>query len=641
MTKKSKNYSGNPKESKAEEQPKDAKTAEEAALAKLPPDVQEKLKGIKAKLEKFQKRVLEKFDKYIVGIALLPPPRPAQAPPQIPGTPAVQAPQQDANQPQPENKDQIHVLVLVDDSDSQKMPKQELKDKLTTIVGSIAAEIDKNFVVQTVILSELWQNCYDGKYDILQTIAMSASVYDKGMVQAIRIAEVHKTMVLKKFEKYIISYVLAGSLTQGRATPTSDIDVWIVIDDTDVKKMTRAELKDKLRAIIIGMGIEAGELTGVKNKINIQVYILTDFWDSLREANPVIFTLLRDGVPFYDRGIFMPWKQLLKMGKIKPSAEAIDLFMGSGEQVLRRVKMKLNEIGMEDTYYAILTPSQAALMHYGIPPPAPKETGEIMREVFVKKEKLLEEKFIKILENNIQVRKAIEHGEKKELTGKELDQLMSDAEKYLQRIKRLFTQIERIREERDIISIYDSLTAVARDALMLEGVEKVSNEDILKVFERHMVADGKVPARFFKIFENVIKAKKDYDEKKLSKLDIENVYRDSGSLLKFLVEYVQRKRGRELERAKIRVKYGSKYGEVLLLGQHAFVVHDTDAKEKEISRAKVRQNGSLEALEKSSLEEMEKHIASAHIPQRAFIKEPIFEDLKKIFGPEVEILVNY
>src|SRR3989344_1279262 len=113
------------------------------------------------------------------------------------------------------------------------------------------------------------------------------------MLAAIKIAEIHKTMVLKKFEKYIVSYVLAGSLVQGKATASSDIDVWIVIDDTDVKKMTRAELKDKLRAIIISMGVEAGDITGIKNKLNIQVYILTDFWDSLKEANPIIFTLLR------------------------------------------------------------------------------------------------------------------------------------------------------------------------------------------------------------------------------------------------------------------------------------------------------------------------------------------------------------
>ena len=144
--------------------------------------------------------------------------------------------------------------------------------------------------------------------------------------------------------------------------------------------MTRAELKDKLRAIIISMGYDAKAITGVDREFHIQVYILTDFWDSLKEAHPVIFDLLRDGVPLFDRGIFMPWKQLLKMGKIKPSEEAIDMFMNSGEQMLNRVKYKLRDIAMEDIFLAILTPSQAALMTYGLPPPAPKETpGEIGR----------------------------------------------------------------------------------------------------------------------------------------------------------------------------------------------------------------------------------------------------------------------
>ena len=268
---------------------------------------------------------------------------------------------------------------------------------------------------------------------------MSAPLHDTGMLAAIKIAEIHKSMVIKKFEKYILSYVLAGSLTQGKATPTSDIDVWIVIDDTDVKKMSRLELKDKLRAIIIGMGAEAGEMTGIKNKLNIQVYILTDFWESLKEANPIIFTLLRDGVPFYDRGIFMPWKQLLRMGRIKPSREAIDLFMSTGEQSISRVKGRLKEMGMEDTYYAILTPSQAAIMLYGLPPPTPRETPDVLEEIFVKKEKMLEAEYVKILRNNVDIRKKIEHGDKKELTGTELDKLITDAEKFLKRIKELFT----------------------------------------------------------------------------------------------------------------------------------------------------------------------------------------------------------
>ena len=47
----------------------------------MPPlskEAQEKLDKIKAKLEKLQKAVVDKFGKYIVGVALLPPPRPKE-----------------------------------------------------------------------------------------------------------------------------------------------------------------------------------------------------------------------------------------------------------------------------------------------------------------------------------------------------------------------------------------------------------------------------------------------------------------------------------------------------------------------------------------------------------------------------------
>src|SRR3989339_2060724 len=486
---------------------RDSAPSPEDPLSKLPIDVQEKLKSIKEKLDRFQKQVTGKFDKYIVGITLLPPPKPTEQ--------------------KPEDQDKVHLLILIDDTDSQKMTKQELKDKLTTIIIGIALEIDKNLVCQSMLLTDLWTNCYDAKYEINKLISIGAPIHDTGMLAAIKIAEVHKSMVIKKFEKYILSYVLAGSLTQGRATPESDIDVWIVIDDTDVKKMTRAELKDKLRAIIIGMGIEAGEVTGIRNKLNIQVYILTDFWDSLKEANPIIFTLLRDGVPFYDRGIFMPWKQLLRMGKIKPSSEAIDMFMSSGDQMMSRVRWKLREMGMEDTYYAILTPSQAALMMFGVPPPAPKETAELMREIFVKKEGLLEEKYVEILERNIEVRKELEHGTRKELAGKDLDKLVDDAKKYLSRIKRLFTQIEKIKEEQDMVHIYDTVVTIIRDVLKLEGIERVSDIEIVKIFEDKMISEGKIPAKYLRVLNEILKAKKDYDEGKLSRQEVEKIKKDS------------------------------------------------------------------------------------------------------------------
>ncbi len=601
---------------------KDEMTPEEKKMFdKLPKEAQDKLKDIKKKVDKFQKTLLSKFENYIEGIALMPP-------------------QKKEGEEKPDTS-KINVMVLIDDSDSKKMSKGELKDKLGAIIANIAKDIDKNMEAQVVILSEVWQSCYDGKTELLQGIALAAPVYDTGMLAAIKIAEIHKTMVLKKFEKYIVSYVLSGSLIRGQATQTSDIDVFVVIDDTDVKKMTRAELKDKLRAIIIGMGIEAGEMTGIKNKLNIQVYILTDFWDSLKEANPIIFTLLRDGVPFYDRGVFMPWKQLLKMGKIKPSQEAIDMFMSSGEQMLQRVKYKIKEIGMEDLFYAILTPSQSALMLFGQAPPTPRETAELMREIFVKKEKLLEDKFVKILENIIKVRKELEHGTRKEVSGKEIDDLLNDAEKYLKRIKRLFTQLEKMKEEKTILHIYESAVTVIRDILKLEGIEKVSDKEMVSIFEKEMINQGKIPEKYLRILNEIVKAKKDYDNKKLTKSDRNAARKNSSDLVKFLIEYMQRKRGRELDRVKIRVKYGEKYGEVILLDKDVFVIHDIDAEDKKISKGKVKADGAIDIVKDSNLEEFEKSLAKINIPPKVFIREKTFEKLKDIFGKDVEILVNY
>ena len=116
---------------------------------------------------------------------------------------------------------------------------------------------------------------------------------------------------------------------------------------------------------------------------------------------------------------------------------------------------------------------------FGIPPPTPRETPKLMREVFVKKEKLLEEEYIKILERNIILRKDIEHGTKKELKGKDVDKLLADSEKYLKRIKKLFTQIEIIKEEQDVLNVYDTIVTMIRDVLRLEGIEKVSDIEIV------------------------------------------------------------------------------------------------------------------------------------------------------------------
>jgi len=593
--------------------------------ADLPADARKKLQDIQDVLNKYQEKIVSKFQGYILGISLLPPNQPVE--------------NKELTQ---EEKDAINVLVLLDDVDSKKMTKDELREKLGKIMVESAKDVDKRLNIESILVTDLWQACSDGKTELLKKIALSAPVFDRGMLSAVKIAEIHKQMVLEKFENYIISYVLAGSLVQGKATSKSDIDVFIVIDDTDVKKMSRAELKDKLRAIIIGMGVDAGNMTGIKNKLNIQVYILTDFWDSIKEANPVIFTFLRDGIPFYDRGIFMPWKQLLKMGKIKPSPEAIDMYMHSGDQMLERVKLKLKEIGMEDFFWAILTPSQAALMMFGIAPPTPKESPQVMRDIFVKKEKLLEKEYVDILQNVIDTRKDMEHGDKLSFSGKELDKMYDDCEKYLKRLKKLFDQIAHLKEEKTVTNIHDSLITIMRDILKVEkSVKTVPKKGILASFESNVVNKGIISEKVFtqikKVFDLVDKKDKNAN---LSNHDIVEAIKAGQGSIKALIEYVERKRSKDIDKLKLRVKYGNKFGEVTLLGDKVFIIHDLEDKEKRISKANISKDGRFSDYEDTNMEEYEKSIIDFELPVSSFIQEKIFEDLKQIFGKNVEILLN-
>ena len=592
----------------------------------LAKEVKEKLDAMKTKLDKFSK-VITKENTDIMGIALLPPSK---------IHPEDNIPPQEAEK----LKKRINVLVVIDVETKKDWPA--LRDNIIKRVIKKANETDENIYITVMDVAEIRDNCFDSKYEILQMIAAGAALYDpKDFLGAIKIAEVHQNMVLKKFDKYIVSYVAVGSLFRGDAT-SNDIDVAVVIDDTDVKKMTRIELKDKLMAIIRGMGFEASQLTGVKKAFHIQTYILTDFWDAIKDANPVIYTFLRDGVPIYDRGVFMPWKLLLKMGRIKPSPEAIDFQMDMGERLIQRTKGNLIRIMGDDLYYAILNPAQAALMLYGIAPPTPKETIELMDEIFVKREKLLEKKYVDILSKIRKYYKDIEHGTLKEVTGKQIDELLADAEDYIKRIKKLFEEIQDKRDKESIEEMHQSCMSIVDDALKASEIEVENKSKLVNLFKKHLVEEKKIfTERHLETLKLVVDTKNSAKSKTISWSELEKIRREARGFIKSVIEYVQRKRGYELDRSKIRFKYGDKFGEAILLDKVAYLINDIDAQEKEVSKTDIKADGSFGKVEKSSMEEFEKDTGSVKLPQKVFIKEKIFESLKNLFGKDIEILVNY
>jgi predicted nucleotidyltransferase len=238
------------------------------------------------------------------------------------------------------------------------------------------------------------------------------------------------TSVLAKFGKYIKAMAVWGSMKTGVAKKkTSDIDIGVIVDDTDVTRMTRGELKEKLFHRLIE------KAHPISKKIHPQPYLLTEFWEYVREGNPVIYNLLRDGVIVFDTGYLLPIQMLQKMGNISPSKERIDKNIMLAPKLLKSAQDQLNFSLSHAVEQAVVASAQALLMELGYRPPAVTEVPIFVDDFLVKKHKIVSKEYTKIAKDVITTYKAIEHKVVKELKGAKFDQLIADANKFVDKMK--------------------------------------------------------------------------------------------------------------------------------------------------------------------------------------------------------------
>ncbi|MFA5406018.1 MAG: nucleotidyltransferase domain-containing protein [Candidatus Nanoarchaeia archaeon] len=390
------------------------------------------------------------------------------------------------------------------------------KEKITKAVKPFAKQIS------ILPLSGLWQALYDGKLSLLTTIITSEIHYDNGFIKSMKAAETLKLAVIKKFERYIMSVVLFGSLAQGKAKEESDIDLAVIVDDTDLKNMTRGEARQRLMMMINQTARE------IYPKFEtVQVYLLSEVWEWIKEASPVIFTIIRDGVPLFDKGLFTPWRLLLQQGKITPSPEAIHKFQESGRLLVKLVGNEINQAVSEKLYQAMLMPAQAALMLYGVMPMTYREAPIMLREIFVKEEKILEEEYPQWLEEVIQVRKDLEHGKVKQVSPEELGKQFKRAEEFQNRMDKLYEQIKKEK-------INDKI----------DEMESMINKTMLKELKNRGITAGKEPLEAFSELMRKVKNKEIDDfisnwqrilrAKKMDKLTSADVQRINRDVLNFI-----------------------------------------------------------------------------------------------------------
>ena len=521
--------------------------------SKLTPEQEKEMQKVREKLDDVKKYITTKY-KTVSAIGIIPP--------------QVAHIFDDENELTEEERKTkpMHLLVVLPDDKEKEF--NEIRADLIKQISETKQPIWLNLFIE----KDIWEICLDSKYDIAEGIGMSFPLHDNGILGALRVAQIHKSLCLKKFEKYVYSYVLWGSLVRGEAQKTSDVDVGVIIDDTDVKRMPRLELKEKLRNIIHSYVMQAEELAGVKNKLSPNIYLLTEFWEGVKDANPIFYGFLRDGVPLYDRGGFLPWKLLLRMGKIKPTPESIDMFMSYGDKTKDIVNRKLLDIVIGDIYWGVITPAQAMLMLYGIPPPNVKETVPEFRRIFIEKEKMIEKKYGDILEEIVmKYYKGYEHGNVKEVSGKEVDKLLKDSEDFLKRLRELREDIEKEIQKKSFEEIYENVFKIMK-ALFGDKEEP----QLIREYEKEIINKAKGNPKYIHTLNELIQLKKDFKNKKTpGKYEFEKIRKNAVYLIEDLIEYNQRKELGLLEKTKVILTFNNnKHAELYLLNPAFLIIEN-------------------------------------------------------------------
>jgi len=566
---------------------------------------QKDFEKIKEKLDIFKKALLKKFP-FTKSLAIIP----AKAYPMFEEEEIPPEMHEEIKKTKP-----MHIIMII--------PEEEYKNiaKIKPEVISLAKESGEKLWVHIKTEVDLWNYGLDSKYSFLDAISASIPLHDSGFLGSLRVANIHKSLVLNRFDRYIASYVIAGSLVRGTADEKSDVDVFIVIDDTDVKRMSRIELLERLRSIIFDYIREATALAGVKNILNVQVYLLTDFWQSVKDAQPIMFTFIRDGIPLYDRGTFLPWKRLLLMGRIKPSPEAIDQYMKEGERTEEFVKRRLLDT-MVDLYFGIVTPTQALMMLAGRAPPVPKTIVQEVKEVLVDKEKVMSENELKTLEKAVKYYKDYEHGKLKEISGKEIDELKKESEEYLKKMKVIREKLEMRMQEHLIENLHNEI-----EKMLKHIFGNKTQKDLISSFESQLVKKGKLRPRMMEIANDILKIKVKAKSKKLTQTEMQRISRDANDLINSLVEYQQRKELVSAEKGVIQIVYSGKKGELVMTDLGNFFVFEGAIKKIE--------NKSLVDSDKKQLEEA---IAKTRDRLQVKLSSDTLQTLKKELG-DFEIIL--
>ncbi|MEM5777346.1 MAG: nucleotidyltransferase domain-containing protein [Candidatus Aenigmatarchaeota archaeon] len=340
-----------------------------------------------------------------------------------------------------------------------------------------------------------------------------------------------KDKVLKKYGDRIKCIVMMGSAARNEFKKTSDIDLFVVIDDTETP--IDPNEKAKIDADILQIAQE------ISPALSFQpLYTLTEFMDYARIAHPIIYNFIKDGKILYDVGFFAPFQRLLQQGKIPITREAIETYMNDAPKKINRAKTVKLLMLTEDCFYAILNTAQAILMFLGVEPPSPNKAYEEFKK-YVVDTGLVDEKYAIWLKDIVDIRKKIEHKEILDVTGAFVDEWIQKSEEFVNKMFDLLVVLEQKKKEKVVEKTYDVMKKAIIAAIKEEGKE-VDENKLDETFKKELVETGKVEPYYFDVWRKISIMKSLVENNKADKIEQKEVYRLRDSVKDF-IRYLARK----------------------------------------------------------------------------------------------------
>ena len=343
-------------------------------------------------------------------------------------------------------------------------------------------------------------------------------------------AEDFKNRILGMFKGYIKSVIVFGSFMKGQGTGKSDVDIYIIFDDTKMPLKKFENIRSKIDEDIYKVA------ASIDPRLHPQpILALTEFIKGIRYTHPLFFNIIREGYAIYDTGFFIPMRKLLEWGEFPITPEAAHMRMEGVPRRLTRVKsVKLYMIA-EDMYYALLDAAQAVLMYVGVGPPAPKTAAQEVRKHLVDAG-LLEEEYAQLLQDIYDFRKKVENKEIKDVSGKEVDEWIKKTEKYVERFEKLLKDLEFNRKAYDIKRSYEVM--VKASVAALKSLKKLPKEPekLPVAFKKYLVDAGLVNPTYSDVFDKVIQMRKLLDEKKIGEIKDRDIFMSREYVRRFVAD---------------------------------------------------------------------------------------------------------